>query len=173
MKLYKEEENLWNTFDPNYKNRDLRNASLQHIAKKIKLEKINVPDEQNLIKDAMDELKQLINSLAKPASLEQEDECELIGKHIVYQLRLLPLLDMMDARNQIQQILSAYRKNTYSTTTPLCSPLDTAFSQLSEFSIVLHGEPAQSPFSQPSTSNSNQNTSSLDLIQQAMSYTDL
>ncbi|KAK4882586.1 hypothetical protein RN001_005905 [Aquatica leii] len=192
MKLYKEEETLWNTFDPNYKNRDLRNASLQHIAKEMKLEKvadvtkkiknlrstynqeiikiakskqsgsgtddeykpsikwidlidyimkiinlkekittsnlpnvttdeteehnqeipkhdknvevdvtetskpkkpivkktlhkINMPNEQNLIKDTIDELKQLKNSLAKPASLEQEDECELIGKHIAYQ----------------------------------------------------------------------------------------
>ncbi|KAF5284786.1 hypothetical protein FQA39_LY04511 [Lamprigera yunnana] len=171
MKLYKEEENRWNTFDPNYKDMDLRNASLQSIAKEMKLEKINVPNEQNSIKDAIDELKQLNNSLAKPASLEQ-DECDFIGKHIAYQLRQLPLLDMMDARDQIQQILSAYMYG-YTVGNNLCSPSDTSFSPLSESSIVLQGEPAQSPFSQPSTSNSNQNTGSLDLIQQAISYTDL
>ncbi|KAF5301965.1 hypothetical protein FQA39_LY10535 [Lamprigera yunnana] len=258
FKSHIKEENLLNTFDPNYKNRDLRNAFLQHIAKEMKLEKvadvtkkiknlrstynqeiikiakskqrgsgtddeykpsikwfdlmdyimkiiklkekitsnleipkhdgnveddvtdtskpkkpivkkllhkINVLNEQNSIKDAIDELKQLNNSLAEPAFLEQEDECDLIGKHTAYQLRQLPLLDMMDARDQIQQILSAYRKKylyaytvgnnlcspSDSTTTPLCSPSDTSFSPLRDGPTV-SGQSWDLALSSPTTS---------------------
>lgn len=38
MKLYKEQENLWNCFDKNYRNRDMRKASLEHIAKEMHLD---------------------------------------------------------------------------------------------------------------------------------------
>lgn len=31
VELYKDQVNLWNRLDPNYKNRDLRKASLEHI----------------------------------------------------------------------------------------------------------------------------------------------
>lgn len=31
VELYKDQTNLWNCLDPNYKNRDLRKASLEHI----------------------------------------------------------------------------------------------------------------------------------------------
>lgn len=40
MDLYREQENLWNCFDKNYKNRDMRKASLEHIAKEMNLDNI-------------------------------------------------------------------------------------------------------------------------------------
>lgn len=37
VNLYRDQENLWNIFDSQYKNRDARKASLQHIAKEINI----------------------------------------------------------------------------------------------------------------------------------------
>ncbi|CAH1989519.1 unnamed protein product [Acanthoscelides obtectus] len=40
----------------------------------------------------------------------QCDEYDFIGKHVAIQLRQLPLLDFIDAKDEIQQVLSRYRK---------------------------------------------------------------
>ncbi|KAF5272481.1 hypothetical protein FQR65_LT17391 [Abscondita terminalis] len=49
MALYKEEEALWNTFNPSYKNRDLRKVALERIAKEMELE--NLTDVTKKIKN--------------------------------------------------------------------------------------------------------------------------
>ncbi|CAH1993802.1 unnamed protein product, partial [Acanthoscelides obtectus] len=41
MNLYREPENLWNCFDKNHKNRDIRKASLQYIANEMSLVNTN------------------------------------------------------------------------------------------------------------------------------------
>lgn len=41
VELYKNQTNLWNCLDPNYKNRDLRKASLEHIRLECNLQNMN------------------------------------------------------------------------------------------------------------------------------------
>ncbi|CAH1976191.1 unnamed protein product [Acanthoscelides obtectus] len=235
MNLYREQENLWNCFDKNYKNRDMRKASLEYIAnemslvntsevtKKIKnlrstynqerakiekskksgsgsedvyksslkwfdimdyimktinlkekkttsnlpndtpsgskiLEddvsrdiddktdnksidssdssliknknpvqvknkiKHNITQETSGIAAAINELKQLNSTIQTSSCSQQCDEYDVIGKHVAIQLRELPLLDFIDAKDEIQQVLSRYRKKA------VCARNTSAFS---------------------------------------------
>ncbi|CAH2016734.1 unnamed protein product [Acanthoscelides obtectus] len=54
--------------------------------------------------------------------VQQCDEYDVIGKHVAIQLRELPLLDFIDAKDEIQQLLSRYRKKA------ICARNTSAFS---------------------------------------------
>lgn len=64
------------------------------------------------IQAAVNELKELNQSLtmSAPSPRESEDECDVIGRHVALQLRQLPPIDRIDATDEIQAILSRYRK---------------------------------------------------------------
>jgi len=60
----------------------------------------------------VNELKKLNTTLtmSAPSPRASEDECDIIGKHVAMQLRQLQPIDMIDAKDEIQAILSRYRK---------------------------------------------------------------
>lgn len=70
----------------------------------------NTAQEMSGITAAIDELKQLNSTIESSSSSQQEDEYDVVGKHVAIQLRQLPLLDFLDAKDEIQQVLSRYRK---------------------------------------------------------------
>lgn len=74
----------------------------------------NTAQEMSGITAAIDELKQLNSTIESSSSSRQEDEYDVVGKHVAIQLRQLPLLDFLDAKDEIQQVLSRYRKAIYS-----------------------------------------------------------
>lgn len=74
--------------------------------------KMKLSPERSEIQAAVNELKELNNSLtmSAPSPRESEDECDVIGRHVALQLRQLPPIDRIDATDEIQAILSRYRK---------------------------------------------------------------
>lgn len=70
----------------------------------------NTAQEISGITAAINELKQLNSNIEFSGSSQQEDEYDVVGKHVAMQLRQLPLLDFLDAKDEIQQVLSRYRK---------------------------------------------------------------
>lgn len=70
----------------------------------------NTAQETSGIAAAINELKQLNSTIESSSSSRQEDEYDVVGKHVAIQLRQLPLLDFLDAKDEIQQVLSRYRK---------------------------------------------------------------
>lgn len=90
------------------------------------MQKTNAPAQPIAVQEAIViALKELNSNLANLHFLlgfpQKEDKCDLIGKHIALQLRELSLPDMIDAKDDIQVILSKYRKTAYerNTSTPL------------------------------------------------------
>lgn len=63
MKLYREQENLWNCFDKNYRNRDMRKASLECIAKEMHL--CNTIEVTKKIKNLRSTYNQELNKIEK------------------------------------------------------------------------------------------------------------
>lgn len=63
MKLYREQENLWNCFDKDYRNRDMRKASLEHIAKEMHLG--NTSEVTKKIKNLRSTYNQEVNKIEK------------------------------------------------------------------------------------------------------------
>ncbi|CAH1976294.1 unnamed protein product [Acanthoscelides obtectus] len=125
MNLYREQENLWNCFDKNYKNRDMRKASLEYIANEMSLvntsEPNDTPSGSKILEDDVSRdidnktdnksIDSSVSSLIKNKNpVQQCDEYDVIGKHVAIQLRELPLLDFIDAKDEIQQVFSRYRK---------------------------------------------------------------
>ncbi|KAH9635589.1 hypothetical protein HF086_012258 [Spodoptera exigua] len=77
--------------------------------------KTKVSSERSEIQAAVNELKELNISLlnvSAPIPRELEDECDVIGRHVALQLKQLPPIDRIDATDEIQAILSRYRKST-------------------------------------------------------------
>lgn len=74
--------------------------------------KMKLSPEGSEIQAAVNELKELNQSLtmSAPSPRESEDECDVIGRHVALQLRQLPPIDRIDATDEIQAILSRYRK---------------------------------------------------------------
>ena len=74
--------------------------------------KMKFSPEGSEIQAAVNELKELNHSLtmSAPSPRESEDECDVIGRHVALQLRQLPPIDRIDATDEIQAILSRYRK---------------------------------------------------------------
>lgn len=74
--------------------------------------KMKLSPERSEIQAAVNELKELNNTLtmSAPSPRESEDECDVIGRHVALQLRQLPPIDRIDATDEIQAILSTYRK---------------------------------------------------------------
>lgn len=70
----------------------------------------NTAQEMNGITAAINELKQLNSNIESSSSSQQEDEYDIVGKHVAIQLRQLPILEFLDAKDEIQQLLSRYRK---------------------------------------------------------------
>ncbi|XP_026746865.1 uncharacterized protein LOC113508093 [Trichoplusia ni] len=80
--------------------------------KTVKL-KTKLSSERSDIQAAVNELKELNSSLVNvsaPITRELEDECDVIGRHVALQLKQLSSIDRIDATDEIQAILSRYRK---------------------------------------------------------------
>lgn len=71
--------------------------------------------EPSEIQAAVNELKELITNLIMSTQSPRgsEDECDVIGRHVAMQLRQLQPIDMIDATDEIQAILSRYRKKAF------------------------------------------------------------
>lgn len=50
--------------------------------------------------------------MSAPSPRELGDECDVIGRHVALQLRQLSQIDRIDATDEIQAILSRYRKKS-------------------------------------------------------------
>lgn len=76
--------------------------------------KMKLPSEPSGIQAAVNELKELNNTLVNvsaPIPRDLEDECDVIGRHVALQLKQLPPIDRIDATDEIQAIISRYRKS--------------------------------------------------------------
>lgn len=93
VELYKDQVNLWNRLDPNYKNRDLRKASLEHI--RIELGLIDKNEVAKKIKNLRSTYNQEIlkiekskrsgnstNEIYKPTTIKWFDSMDYIMKII-------------------------------------------------------------------------------------------
>lgn len=78
---------------------------------------MRLSSEPSEIQAAVNELKELNNTLTTSVSSPRasEDECDVIGRHVAMQLRQLQPIDMIDATDEIQAILSRYRKEALKT----------------------------------------------------------
>lgn len=79
--------------------------------------KTKLSSERSEIQAAVNELKELNISLVNvsaPIPRELEDECDVFGRHVALQLKQLPPIDRIDATDEIQAILSKYRKSALS-----------------------------------------------------------
>ncbi|CAH1963880.1 unnamed protein product [Acanthoscelides obtectus] len=85
----------------------IKNKNPVQVKNKIKH---NITQETSGIAAAFTELKQLNSAIQTSSCSQQCDEYDVIGKHVAIQLRQLPLLDFIDAKDEIQQVLSRYRK---------------------------------------------------------------
>lgn len=74
--------------------------------------KMRLPPESSEIRAAVNELKELNTNLRMSTQSPKgsEDECDVIGRHVAMQLKQLQPIDMIDAMDEIQGILSRYRK---------------------------------------------------------------
>lgn len=50
VQLYRENDNLWNIYSPEYRNQDARNASMQSIASELNIPNFTIKDVSNKIK---------------------------------------------------------------------------------------------------------------------------
>lgn len=74
--------------------------------------KMRLSPESSEIRAAVNELNELKTNLRMSAQSPRgsEDECDVIGRHVVMQLKQLQPIDMIDAMDEIQGILTRYRK---------------------------------------------------------------
>lgn len=61
------------------------------------------------ITDAVQELKNLNETMTNPTTAIREDDCDVMGKHIAIQLRELPPYDRVLANFDLQKVLMDYR----------------------------------------------------------------
>lgn len=140
------------------------------------------PSEPSEIQAAVNEFKELNSTLTMsvPSPRASEDECDIVGRHVAMQLKQLHPVDIIDATDEIQAILSRYRKkalkqlenrnvytpsnNSYSSTpSPQPSTITKSYYQSVEPSVSAYG----------TTEHSLQSTSNNDIITTAMAFSDL
>ncbi|CAH1956925.1 unnamed protein product [Acanthoscelides obtectus] len=127
--------------------------------------KHNITQETSGIAAVINELKQLNSTIQTSSCSQQCDEYDVIGKHVAIQLRQLPLLDFIDAKDEIQQVLSRYRKkaiyarntsafSSYNTSSPpsyisLTSPGSSVLSDSFPEPVPISDRPAETVSRQP------------------------
>ncbi|XP_050548072.1 uncharacterized protein LOC126909682, partial [Daktulosphaira vitifoliae] len=92
---------------------DLTNAREQLVStpgsdKKLKVNK-GQKRRLDVITNAVHELKNLNETINSPKTSIQDDECDVMGKHIAIQLRELPPYDRVLANFELQKVLLNYR----------------------------------------------------------------
>jgi len=116
------------------------------------------------ITDAVQDLKNLNQSM-NPLTIAREDECDIMGKHIAFQLHELTEYDRVLAHYDIQKILMNYRlKNMNRPSSP--SSITTFFRPNSTASTI-----ESIPYT-PETYSSEDSTTT-DLIHSAIVYSDI
>lgn len=118
---------------------------------------INIrPSDPSEIQATVNELKELNSTLTMsvPSPRASEDECDIFGRYVAMQLKQLQPVDIIDATDEIQAILSRYRKkalkqlenrNMYtpssysSTPSPQPSTITTSYYQSVEPSVSAYG----------------------------------
>ncbi|PZC80777.1 hypothetical protein B5X24_HaOG214001 [Helicoverpa armigera] len=69
---------------------------------------------------AINELKQLNSTIESSNSSQQEDEYDVVGKHVAIQLRQLPLLDFLDAKDENSTSTFTIPKKSYIRSERIC-----------------------------------------------------
>lgn len=101
MELYKDRTNLWNRLDPNYRNRDLRKASLEHIRMELGL--TDTHEVTRKIKNLRSTYNQEILKIEK----SKKNGC---GSDEVYK----PSIKWFDSMDYIMKIINLKEKQTTS-----------------------------------------------------------
>jgi len=115
------------------------------------------------ITDAVQDLKKLNQSM-NPSTIAREDECDIMGKHIAFQLRELTEYDRVLAHYDIQKILMNYRLKNMNRQS---SSSITTFSMPNSTASTIESIPYT-----PETYSSEDSTTT-DLIHSAMVYSDI
>jgi len=115
------------------------------------------------ITDAVQDLKNLNQSM-NPSTIAREDECDIIGKHLAFQLRELSEYDRVLAHYDIQKILMNYRLKNMNRQS---SSSITTFSMPNSTASTIESIPYT-----PETYSSEDSTTT-DIIHSAMVYSDI
>lgn len=104
VQLYREHENLWNTFIPEYRNRDSRSASMETIACELNLTNFSK-------KDVPKKIKSLRSTFYLELAKIEKSKASGSGTNLVYK----PLLPWFDDMNHIMKKTATVKeKETYS-----------------------------------------------------------
>lgn len=101
MELYKDQTNLWNCLDPNYKNRDLRKASLEHIRMECNLQNTN---------EVTKKIKNLRSTYNQELLKIEKSKKSGSGTDEIYK----PSIKWFDAMDYIMKIINLKEKKTSS-----------------------------------------------------------
>lgn len=101
VELYKDQTNLWNCLDPNYKNRDLRKASLEHIRMELGLQ------DTNEVTKKIKNLRSTYNQELLKIEKSKKSGC---GTDDIYK----PSIKWFDAMDYIMKIINLKEKQTTS-----------------------------------------------------------
>lgn len=118
-----------------------------------------------VITDAVQDLKNLNQSM-NPSTIAREDECDIMGKHIAFQLRELTEYDRVLAHYDIQKILMNYRLKNMNRQSSSSSSI-TTFSRPNSTASTIESIPYT-----PETYSSEDSTTT-DIIHSAMVYSDI
>ncbi|XP_056643925.1 uncharacterized protein LOC130449890 [Diorhabda sublineata] len=103
VNLYREQENLWNLFDSEYKNRDARRTSLQHIAKEM-----NIPGFTE--KDVTKKIKNLSSTYNQELIKIEKSKKSGSGTDDIYK----PSIKWFDIMDYIMKVINLKEKETTS-----------------------------------------------------------
>lgn len=103
VQLYREHENLWNMFIPEYRNRDSRSSSMATIASEINLTNFSM-------KDVPKKIKALRSTYYLEVAKIEKSKASGGGTDFVYK----PLLPWFDDMNHIMKTATVKEKKTYS-----------------------------------------------------------
>lgn len=103
VKLYRENENLWNMFTPEYRNCDCRSASMEAIVSELNLSNFT-------IKDVPKKIKALRSTYHLELAKIEKSKASGGGANFVYK----PLLPWFDDMNHIMKTATVKEKETYS-----------------------------------------------------------
>lgn len=101
MELYKDQTNLWNCLDPNYRNRDLRKASLEHIRVELGLTDTN---------EVTKKIKNLRSTYNQEILKIEKSKKSGSGTDEVYK----PSIKWFDSMDYIMKIINLKEKQTTS-----------------------------------------------------------
>ncbi|CAI6358659.1 unnamed protein product [Macrosiphum euphorbiae] len=100
VQLYREHENLWNMFIPEYRNRDARSSSMEAIASELNI----------TIKEVPKKIKALRATYYLELAKIEKSKASGSGTNLVYK----PLLSWFDDINHIMKTATVKEKQTYS-----------------------------------------------------------